>query len=88
MPPVKGPVKETTKVNEEKQGQPIPDYAKSDELPSGVRLVFIILALVLSIFLVSLDLAIVVTAIPKITDDLENVFWYSSSNLQRLLPPI
>ena len=78
----KGPVKYTTNVNEKKEGQPIPDDAESDELPSGVRLVFIILALVLSIFLVSLDLTIVATAIPKITDEfhgLEDVSWYSSA---------
>ncbi|KAI4197919.1 MAG: hypothetical protein LQ350_005622 [Teloschistes chrysophthalmus] len=52
------------------------------ELPTGARLVFIILALVLSIFLVSLDLTIVATAIPKITSEfngLDDVSWYSSA---------
>ena len=38
------------------------------EYASGLKLVAIILALALSVFLVSLDLTIVATAIPKITD--------------------
>ena len=56
--------------------------AKPDELPSGARLVFVVLALVLAIFLVSLDLTIVATAIPKITGEfhgLGNVSWYSAA---------
>ncbi|KAL8794959.1 MAG: hypothetical protein Q9195_002541 [Heterodermia aff. obscurata] len=78
----KGPDNDSTNVEEENQGKAIPDDEKSDELPSGARLVFIILALVLSIFLVSLDLTIVATAITKITDEfhgLEDVSWYSSA---------
>lgn len=58
------------------------DDAKQDEYPSGVRLIFIILALVLGIFLVSLDLTIVATAIPKITSEfhgLDDVSWYSAA---------
>ena len=38
------------------------------EYASGFKLVAVILALALSVFLVSLDLTIVATAIPKITD--------------------
>ncbi|AEO56525.1 hypothetical protein MYCTH_2059428 [Thermothelomyces thermophilus ATCC 42464] len=52
------------------------------EYPTGLPFVFIIIALVLSIFLVSLDMTIVATAIPKITDEfhgLEDVAWYSSA---------
>ena len=77
----KGPDNDTANVDEN-QGNAIPNDETSDELPSGARLVFIILALVLSIFLVSLDLTIVATAIPKITDEfhgLEDVSWYSSA---------
>lgn len=58
------------------------DDAKQDEYPTGVRLIFIILALVLGIFLVSLDLTIVATAIPKITSEfhgLDDVSWYSAA---------
>ncbi|PNS20557.1 hypothetical protein CAC42_6007 [Sphaceloma murrayae] len=49
---------------------------------SGFRLVSIVIALVLSIFLVALDMTIVATAIPKITDQfqsLEDVGWYGSA---------
>lgn len=61
--------KNTTNDNDERQEKPDLDDAKPDEYPSGPRLVFIVLALVLSIFLVSLDLTIVATAIPKITGE-------------------
>ncbi|KAK9342150.1 major facilitator superfamily domain-containing protein [Lipomyces starkeyi] len=58
-----------------------------DEYPTGPRLIFIVLALVLSIFLVCLDLTIVATAIPKITDEfhgLEDVSWYSSASFMTI----
>ncbi|KAK4072879.1 uncharacterized protein Triagg1_5556 [Trichoderma aggressivum f. europaeum] len=42
--------------------------AESADYPAGARLAAIITALALAIFLVSLDLTIVATAIPKITD--------------------
>ncbi|TAQ90885.1 hypothetical protein B7494_g813 [Chlorociboria aeruginascens] len=54
----------------------------SGEYPDATRMVFIVVALVLSIFLVSLDLTIVATAIPKITDEfqgLDLVGWYGSA---------
>ncbi|PSR85775.1 major facilitator superfamily-domain-containing protein [Coniella lustricola] len=54
----------------------------SEEYPTGARLIFIVVALVLSIFLVALDMTIVATAIPKITDEfhgLQDVSWYSSA---------
>ena len=52
------------------------------DYPKGLKLTFIVVALVLSIFLVSLDMTIVATAIPKITDEfqgLEDVAWYGSA---------
>ncbi|KAK4239384.1 major facilitator superfamily domain-containing protein [Achaetomium macrosporum] len=52
------------------------------EYPTGWSFTFIVVALVLSIFLVSLDMTIVATAIPKITDEfhgLEDVAWYGSA---------
>lgn len=52
------------------------------EYPTGARLLFIVIALILSVFLVSLDMTIVATAIPKITDEfhgLDDVSWYSSA---------
>ena len=74
--------KNTTDDGDETQKTPSSDDAKSEEYPSGTRLVFVVLALVLSIFLVSLDLTIVATAIPKITGEfhgLHDVSWYSAA---------
>ncbi|KAF4982067.1 hypothetical protein FZEAL_2254 [Fusarium zealandicum] len=53
-----------------------------DEYPAGIKMFFIVLALVLSVFLFSLDLTIVATAIPKITEEfkgLDKVGWYGAS---------
>ena len=74
--------KNTTNDGDETQETPNADHAKSEEYPSGTRLVFVVLALVLSIFLVSLDLTIVATAIPKVTGEfhgLHDVSWYSAA---------
>ncbi|KAK4157152.1 hypothetical protein C8A00DRAFT_40385 [Chaetomidium leptoderma] len=58
--------------------------AESDDIeyPTGWTFTFIVVALVCSIFLVSLDMTIVATAIPRITDEfqgLEDVAWYGSA---------
>lgn len=52
-----------------------------EEYPKGLRLAFIIVALVMAMFLVALDMTIVATAIPRITDDfhsLDQVGWYGA----------
>lgn len=52
------------------------------DYPHGLRLFFIFTALVLSIFLGSLDMTIVATAIPRITDEfhsLDQVGWYGAA---------
>ncbi|CAD6440315.1 f72fe993-4980-4da0-8abe-6078e8183b03 [Sclerotinia trifoliorum] len=52
------------------------------EYPKALAMVMIVVALSLSIFLVSLDMTIVATAIPKITDQfhgLDLVGWYGSA---------
>ena len=52
------------------------------DYPKAFKLAFIVVALVLSIFLVALDMTIVATAIPKITDEfhsLDQVGWYGSA---------
>lgn len=72
----------TTDDHDEREEKPKPDDAKFNEHPSGARLVCIVLALVLAIFLVSLDLTIVATVIPKITDEfhgLADLSWYSAA---------
>ncbi|KAI1132465.1 major facilitator superfamily-domain-containing protein [Nemania abortiva] len=58
---------------------PSPDTA---EYPHGFKLAMIVVALVLSMFLISIDLTIVSTAIPKITDEFKSlldVAWYGSA---------
>ena len=68
--------------NDETQEKGNPDAVSPTEYPEGARLVAIVVALALCVFLVSLDLTIVATAIPKITDEfggLEDVSWYSSA---------
>ncbi|KAJ7229759.1 major facilitator superfamily domain-containing protein [Mycena haematopus] len=55
-----------------------------DNYLSGVRLVVLMFALGLSVFLVALDNTIIDTAVPKITDEfnsLKDVGWYSSAYL-------
>ncbi|KAI0199361.1 putative gliotoxin efflux pump [Astrocystis sublimbata] len=58
------------------------DHIDEDEYPGGLRLTAIVVALVLSIFLASLDTTIITTAIPSITDEfhsLGDVGWYGSA---------
>ncbi|KAK5002433.1 hypothetical protein LTR60_007109 [Cryomyces antarcticus] len=53
-----------------------------DEYPSSYRLLAVVIALVLSMFLASLDMTIIATAIPRITDQfhsLDQVGWYGSA---------
>ena len=60
------------------EGEPKPNV----EYPVGFRLFAIVIALILSIFLVALDMTIVATAIPRITDEfhsLNQVGWYGSA---------
>ncbi|KAF2117287.1 putative efflux pump antibiotic resistance protein [Lophiotrema nucula] len=55
---------------------------EENEYPGGLRLTAIVVALVLSIFLASLDTTIITTAIPSITNDfksLQDVGWYGSA---------
>ena len=56
--------------------------SREEEYPAAFRLAMIIMALALSIFLVALDMTIVATAIPRITDQfhsLDQVGWYGSA---------
>ncbi|KAH7142749.1 major facilitator superfamily transporter [Dactylonectria estremocensis] len=52
------------------------------EYPTGLRMFFVTTSMVLSVFLVVLDMTIVATAIPKITDEfhkLNDISWYGSA---------
>lgn len=59
-----------------------PKDSDSDDYPTGFRLGMIIIALVLAVFLVALDMTMIATAIPSITDEfhgLSDVSWYGSA---------
>lgn len=64
----------STDADEQQDGEP--------EYPKAAKLIFIVISLVLSMFLIALDMTIVATAIPQITDDfnsLDQVAWYGSA---------
>ncbi|KAI0191321.1 putative efflux pump antibiotic resistance protein [Astrocystis sublimbata] len=59
-----------------------PTPPTESEYPQGFKLAMIVVALVLSLFLISIDLTIVSTAIPRITDEFKSlldVAWYGSA---------
>ncbi|VUC21371.1 unnamed protein product [Clonostachys rosea] len=67
-----------------KQEEDVADSNEPDDIeyPTGIKMLFIVVALVLSIFLLSLDMTIVATAIPKITDEfkgLDKAGWYGAA---------
>ena len=58
------------------------ETGQEGDYPGSIALAFIVVALVLSIFLVALDMTIVATAIPQITTEfnsLDQVGWYGSA---------
>ncbi|KAJ9415314.1 major facilitator superfamily domain-containing protein [Fusarium oxysporum] len=64
------------------QEKGVSEAEKPIEYPKGLEMFFIMLALVLSITLCSLDQTIVATAVPKITDQfgrLQDISWYGSA---------
>lgn len=65
----------------EEQEKVTPDNAPTEEYPTGKGLVPILFALVCAVFLIALDVTIIGTAIPKITDEFDGlnmVSWYGS----------
>ncbi|CAI7654832.1 unnamed protein product [Penicillium glandicola] len=59
-----------------------PDLNNEAQYPHGLKLLIIVAALSMSIFLVALDMTIVATAIPKITDQfhsLDDASWYGTA---------
>ncbi|OIW24129.1 efflux pump antibiotic resistance protein, partial [Coniochaeta ligniaria NRRL 30616] len=56
--------------------------ADADDYPAGATLAFVAVALAMSMFLVALDMTIIATAVPKITDEfhtLQDIAWYGSA---------
>lgn len=68
--------------SDDEQGMNTLSRISTADYPKALKLTFIVVALVLSIFLVALDMTIVATAIPRITDEfhsLDQVGWYGSA---------
>ncbi|ERT01379.1 MFS gliotoxin efflux transporter GliA [Sporothrix schenckii 1099-18] len=60
----------------------VPVDVNGDAYPSGIKLVFIVVALMLTTLLIAMDMTIVATEIPKITDEfhgLDKVSWYGAA---------
>ncbi|KAK3705263.1 hypothetical protein LTR37_013424 [Vermiconidia calcicola] len=67
--------------NEKQDGAPL-EQVESSMYPGPAKLIPILIAIVLTMFLVALDMTIVATAIPVITDQfhsLQDVGWYGSA---------
>ncbi|KAK2778600.1 major facilitator superfamily transporter [Colletotrichum kahawae] len=83
---VKAPVLPTSlEVKEAKEAGYQEDSAI--EYPTGIRLALIILGLAMAVFLVFLDMTLIATAIPAITNQfnsLQHVGWYGSAYMLRL----
>jgi hypothetical protein len=65
------------------------DISENDAYPTGLKLIIIISALLLAVFLVGLDQTIVATAIPKITDRFHSVGdigWYGAVGFSCFFP--
>lgn len=66
----------------EVSGEEAVSTASDSEYPKASQMFLIVLALALSMFLVSLDMTIISTAIPRITDQfhsLDDVGWYGTA---------
>ena len=50
-----------------------PDANDENEYPTSLKLVSVVVALVLAVFLASLDMNIIATAIPRITDEFHSL---------------
>lgn len=73
------PIEEGEGEEKEEVAAPGPE---EHEYPTAAKLILIVISLILSMFLVALDMTIVATAIPEITDEfksLDQVAWYGSA---------
>ncbi|KAF7317115.1 DHA14-like major facilitator [Mycena chlorophos] len=77
----------TEKDNEKaasQEGVEVATRTEVDDFPHGIKLLLLMVALCLSVFLVALDNTIIATAIPRITDEfhsLDDISWYGSAYL-------
>ena len=72
--------KESDPINDFPHLSTQPEANDEDEYPAGLKLISVVIALVLAVFLASLDMNIIATAIPRITDE------FHSLDQVRLIP--
>ena len=60
-------------INDMQQHDAVPMANDDDEYPTSLKLVSVVIALVLAVFLASLDMNIIATAIPRITDQFHSL---------------
>ncbi|KAJ3560888.1 hypothetical protein NPX13_g9149 [Xylaria arbuscula] len=81
-PPSDGDAMDSTPAEKKEDEDAQAESLAVDDRPHGLRLMVIVAALLLSIFLVALDLTIVATAIPRITDEfhsIDDIGWYAAA---------
>ncbi|MCJ1261808.1 hypothetical protein MMC22_001676 [Lobaria immixta] len=74
-------IKQSSHVNQQEEPESQDELESEDDV-GWSRLIVVVIALILSIFMVALDMTIVATAVPKITDQfhgLDLVGWYGSA---------
>lgn len=84
VPPAVEKLPESDAADLEKGTSASPSPKDDTEYPSHKKVLLIMLALYLAMFLVALDRTIIATAVPKITDrfnSLDDVGWYASAYL-------
>ena len=75
---------------EEPENLPAQDPSTPKDEPqhlSGSKLALLVLALLLTVFIITLDISVLATAIPKITDDfhkIKDIGWYGASYLMTM----
>jgi hypothetical protein len=74
------------KVSADNRSSQVPTISVEEIVyPTGMKLIMIIVALCLAVFLVALDQTIIATAIPRITDrfdSVQDIGWYGSVSSQ------
>ena len=66
-------LEEKDHINDMQQYDAVPRTNDDDEYPTSLKLVSVVVALVLAVFLASLDMNIIATAIPRITDQFHSL---------------
>ena len=66
-------LEEKNHINDMQQHDAVPRANDDEDYPTALKLVSVVVALVLAVFLASLDMNIIATAIPRITDQFHSL---------------